>query len=230
MRAAPAVLRHDGPDRWKACALEGLGSSKVSSPQRSITRVLGAELTLNAAQTFAVCTGMYAAVSCVVQRLRQRDDSECTASCHMSSALSHPVSTQHRCCADWNSVAGSVASGLAIGWSGEFHAHGELLYTLHQVAEKSACRWPESSLDQCSPDWRPQPVHGRSREHSCRGRQLPQGAQAHFIRSPVSSSMLAAWLLFTWPWLQFSMAHQLKLQPAAETAPVTTEHVCTASQ
>lgn len=65
------MIRHRGPGRWKAVTTEGFNSTK----------------------TFALMGGLYAAVSCYSQRIRQKDD-------------------------PWNGFASGCVSGLALSWGG----------------------------------------------------------------------------------------------------------------
>lgn len=65
------LIKHKGKGRWKACTAEGWSSAK----------------------TFAIMGGLYSAVSCFMQRLRQKDDA-------------------------FNGGASGFATGLVLSWGG----------------------------------------------------------------------------------------------------------------
>ncbi|KAL0045660.1 hypothetical protein WJX82_000815 [Trebouxia sp. C0006] len=65
------LIKHRGKGRWKACTAEGWSSAK----------------------TFAIMGGLYSAVSCFMQRLRQKDDA-------------------------FNGGASGFATGLVLSWGG----------------------------------------------------------------------------------------------------------------
>ncbi|DBA78676.1 hypothetical protein WJX77_005087 [Trebouxia sp. C0004] len=65
------LIKHRGKGRWKACAAEGWSSAK----------------------TFAIMGGLYSAVSCFMQRLRQKDDA-------------------------FNGGASGFATGIVLSWGG----------------------------------------------------------------------------------------------------------------
>lgn len=94
-RAGGQLIKHRGKGRWKACAAEGWSSAKVTLVRRYITasrisaqqcahrqssyiavRVAMFGQDHAAMQTFAIMGGLYAAVGCFMQRLRQKNDGE----------------------------------------------------------------------------------------------------------------------------------------------------------